>query len=98
MLELLHLTRDVILSVTGAFPIAEGHHLILCWLSIAVGSCEGKGGEGRWERGTQCHRAVHTGYRNLQRVPHSALRPRIVEVYIQVGTFSFCIESQVGQT
>ena len=51
MLELLHLTRNVILSVTGAFPIAEGHHLILCWLSIAVGSCEGKGGEGRWEGG-----------------------------------------------
>ena len=47
VLELLYLTKDVILSITGAFPIAEGHHLILCWLSIAVGSCEGKGGEGR---------------------------------------------------
>ena len=48
--------------------------------------------------GAQCHIAVHTGYRNLQRVPHSALRPHIVEVYIQVGTFSFCIKSQVAQT
>ena len=73
---------DVILSVTGAFPIAEGHHFMLCWLSIAVGSCEGKEGEGQWEGGsTQCHIAVHTGYRNLQRVPHSALRPHIVEVH-----------------
>ena len=52
MLELLHLTRHVILSVTGSFAIAEGHHLILCWLSIAVGSCEGKGGEGQWEGDT----------------------------------------------
>ena len=93
MLKLVHLTRDVILSVTGAFPIAEGHHLILCWLSIAVGSCERKGGEGQWEGDT----VSHTGYRNLQRVPHSALRPHIVEEYIQVGTFSFCIEGQVAK-
>ena len=55
MLELLHLTRNVILSVTGAFPIAEGHHLILCCLSIAAGSCEGKGGKGQWEGDTMSH-------------------------------------------
>ena len=49
--------------------------------------------------GTQCHIAVHTGYRNLQREPHSALRPHIVEVYTcyALGTFSFCIESQVAE-
>ena len=69
MLELLHLTRNVILSVTGAFPIAAGHHLILCWLSIAVGSCEGKGGEGQWEGE---HTMSHSCAYRVQKLAKSA--------------------------